>query len=164
MFMFMGAIIVPLQGVLLGRLINRLGERRIILIGLLFNALGMALLLNASSFTTLTVYITITGIGSQLIRPTNASWISKQTQIGQGAAIGIMDAFLSLGRILGPLLGRLALRKRDLPLRRSGRHFDNCDALSIYPLTSNWRRDNECLMIVKSLLSKARPPNLASGS
>ena len=54
---------------------------------------------------TLTGYLTITGIGNQLIRPTNTSWISKQTSIGQGAAIGIMDAFLSLGRILGPLLG-----------------------------------------------------------
>lgn len=105
MFMVMGAIVVPLQGGLLGRLINKFGERRIILTGLLFSALGMVLLLKAYSFATLTVYLTIAGIGNQLIRPTNTSWISKQTQIGQGAAIGIMDAFLSLGRILGPLLG-----------------------------------------------------------
>ena len=105
MFMFMGAIVVPLQGGFLGILINKIGERRIILVGLLFCAVGMALLLKASSFVTLTVYLTIAGIGSQLIRPTNTSWISKQTQIGQGAAIGIMDAFLSLGRILGPTLG-----------------------------------------------------------
>ena len=105
MFMIMGAIVVPLQGGILGTLINKFGERRIVLIGMLLNALGMALLLTAYSFATLTLYLTITGIGNQLIRPTNTSWISKQTQIGQGAAIGIMDAFLSLGRILGPLLG-----------------------------------------------------------
>ena len=105
MFMVIGVIVVPLQGGLLGRLINRIGERRIIVAGLLLNALGMVLLLYAFNFVTLTVYLTITGIGNQLIRPTNTSWISKQTQIGQGAAIGIMDAFLSLGRILGPLLG-----------------------------------------------------------
>ena len=105
MFMVMGAIVVPLQGGILGTLINKFGERRIVLIGMLLNALGMALLLTAYSFATLTLYLTITGIGNQLIRPTNTSWISKQTQIGQGAAIGIMDAFLSLGRILGPLLG-----------------------------------------------------------
>ncbi len=105
MFMVMGAIVVPLQGGLLGKLINRLGERRIIIAGLLLNALGMVFLLYAFNFVTLTIYLTITGIGNQLIRPTNTSWISKQTSIGQGAAIGIMDAFLSLGRILGPLLG-----------------------------------------------------------
>ena len=105
MFMIMGAVIVPIQGTLLGGLINRFGERRIILVGLCLNALGLALLSNAFSFVTLTMCITITGVGNQLIRPTNSSWISKQTQIGQGTAIGIMDAFLSLGRILGPLLG-----------------------------------------------------------
>ena len=115
MFMFMGAIVVPLQGGWLGRLINRFGERRIILIGLLLNALGMVLLLKAYAFVTLTVYLTITGIGNQLIRPTNTSWISKQTRIGQGAAIGIMDAFLSLGRILGPLLGGWLYAKEAYP-------------------------------------------------
>ena len=115
MFMCMGAIVVPLQGGLLGRLINRFGERRIILTGLLLNALGMVLLLKAYSFVTLTIYLTITGIGNQLIRPTNTSWISKQTRIGQGAAIGIMDAYLSLGRILGPLLGGWLYAKEAYP-------------------------------------------------
>ena len=115
MFMVMGAIVVPLQGGLLGKLINKFGERRIILTGLLLNALGMVLLLTAYSFASLTLYLTITGIGNQLIRPTNTSWISKQTQIGQGAAIGIMDAFLSLGRILGPLLGGWLYAKEAYP-------------------------------------------------
>lgn len=115
MFMCMGVIAVPMQGVLLGRLINGLGERRIILIGLLLSAIGIALLLNAYSFVTLTLYLTIAGVGNQLIRPTNASWISKQTRIGQGAAIGLMDAFLSLGRILGPLLGGWLYAKEAYP-------------------------------------------------
>ena len=115
MFMVMGAIVVPLQGGLLGKLINKFGERRIVLTGLLLNALGMVLLLTAYSFASLTLYLTITGIGNQLIRPTNTSWISKQTRIGQGAAIGIMDAFLSLGRILGPLLGGWLYAKEAYP-------------------------------------------------
>lgn len=115
MFMVMGAIVVPLQGGLLGWLINKFGERRIVLTGLLLNALGMALLLTAYSFASLTLYLTIAGIGNQLIRPTNTSWISKQTRIGQGAAIGIMDAFLSLGRILGPLLGGWLYAKEAYP-------------------------------------------------
>ncbi len=115
MFMMMGAVVVPMQGVLLGRLINKFGERRIILVGLSLNALGLALLPSAFSFATLTVCITITGIGNQLIRPTNSSWISKETQIGQGTAIGIMDAFLSLGRILGPLLAGWLYEKEAYP-------------------------------------------------
>ena len=121
MFAIIGVIVVPLQGGLLGRLINRFGERRLILVGMVLNAVGMALLsfhamrgtgmgggataVAESGFLMLTGYLAIAGIGNQLIRPTNTSWISKQTHIGQGTAIGIMDAFLSLGRILGPLLG-----------------------------------------------------------
>ena len=104
MFMIMGVIVVPMQGGLLGKLINTFGERKIIIAGMLLNVLGMVLFVNAFSFWTLTIYLTITGIGYQLIRPTNTSWISKQTHIGQGTAIGIMDAFLSLGRVLGPIL------------------------------------------------------------
>ena len=115
MFMVMGAVVVPIQGALLGRLINRFGERRIILVGLFFNALGLALLPKAFSFVTITVCLTITGIGNQLIRPSNSSWISKETQIGQGTAIGIMDAFLSLGRILGPILGGWLYEKGTYP-------------------------------------------------
>ena len=120
MFAIIGVIVVPLQGGLLGRLINRFGERRLILIGMVLNAVGMALLSGPAwfaptSFLMLASYLTIAGIGNQLIRPTNASWISKQTHIGQGTAIGIMDAFLSLGRILGPLLGGWLYEKEAYP-------------------------------------------------
>ena len=120
MFAIIGVIVVPLQGGLLGRLINRFGERRLILIGMVLNAVGMALLSGPAwfaptSFLMLASYLTIAGIGNQLIRPTNTSWISKQTHIGQGTAIGIMDAFLSLGRILGPLLGGWLYEKEAYP-------------------------------------------------
>ena len=102
MFVIMGSIVALLQGSVLGRLINRCGEFRLIVVGLLINALGMALLPWSVAFVTVTIYLTITGIGNQIIRPTTSSWISKETTIGQGTAIGMMDAYLSLGRVLGP--------------------------------------------------------------
>ena len=102
MFVIMGSIVALLQGSVLGRLINRCGEFRLIVVGLLINALGMALLPWSVAFVTVTVYLTITGIGNQIIRPTTSSWISKETTIGHGTAIGMMDAYLSLGRVLGP--------------------------------------------------------------
>jgi MFS family permease len=50
------------------------------------------------------------------MRPTNASLITKRTQSGQGAAIGMMDSFDSLGRILGPMLaGRVYATDPRLP-------------------------------------------------
>jgi multidrug resistance protein len=102
MFVIVGILVALLQGGVLGQLINIFGEFKLIIIGLLLNALGMALLPWSKTFVTLTLYLSIAGIGNQLIRPTNTSWISKQTKFGQGATIGVMDAFLSLGRVLGP--------------------------------------------------------------
>ncbi len=104
MFLVMGAAVVLFQGGLLGRMINMFGERRIILSGILLHVLGMALLPTATPYFTLTLYLVAIGIGSQIIRPTNASWFTKLSRSGQGTVIGVMDAFSSLGRILGPLL------------------------------------------------------------
>ena len=102
MFVIMGSIVALLQGSVLGRLINRYGEFRLVILGFLINAVGMALLPWSAAFVSVTVYLTITGIGNQIIRPTTSSWISKETTVGQGTAIGMMDAYLSLGRVLGP--------------------------------------------------------------
>ena len=102
MLVIMGTFIALLQGSVLGKLINFFGEFKLIIIGLLLNAIGMALLPWPKALVTLTLYLSIAGIGNQIIRPTNASWISKQTKFGQGTAIGVMDAFLSLGRVVGP--------------------------------------------------------------
>lgn len=102
MLVIMGTFIALLQGSVLGKLINCFGEFKLIIIGLLLNAVGLALLPWPKTFAILTLYLSIAGIGNQIIRPTNASWISKQTKFGQGATIGVMDAFLSLGRVLGP--------------------------------------------------------------
>lgn len=104
MFLVMGAVVVLFQGGLLGRMINTFGERRIILSGILLHALGIALLPTATPYFTLTLYLISIGIGSQIVRPTNASWFTKLSRTGQGTVIGVMDAFSSLGRILGPLL------------------------------------------------------------
>lgn len=104
MLVIMGTLIALLQGSVLGKLINVFGEFKLIIIGLLLNAVGLALLPWPKALVMLTLYLSIAGIGNQIIRPTNASWISKQTKLGQGATIGVMDAFLSLGRVLGPPL------------------------------------------------------------
>ena len=102
MFVIMGTLVALLQGGVLGKLIHVFGEFKLIIFGLLLNAVGMALLPWSKALITLTLYLSIAGIGNQIIRPTNTSWISKQTKFGQGATIGMMDAFLSLGRVLGP--------------------------------------------------------------
>jgi len=103
MFLFMGTVVFLVQGFLLGRWIAAAGEENVLVSGLLINALGFLLVIAAAGRVSLTAALVIGGVGNQIMRPTNASLITKRTRRGQGAAIGIMDSFDSAGRILGPL-------------------------------------------------------------
>ena len=104
MFLFMGTGVVLVQGFLLGRWIGALGEENVMLCGLLVNALGFLLVIAATGRVSLTAALLVSGMGNQVMRPTNASLLTKRTRRGKGAAIGIMDSFDSAGRILGPIV------------------------------------------------------------
>lgn len=104
MFLFMGTAVALVQGGLLGRLIQRHGEERVLRIGLVVNAVGFVMVIIAGGWKSLTAALLVAGVGNQVMRPTNASLISKRTVHGQGVSIGMMDSFDSLGRIIGPLL------------------------------------------------------------
>src|SRR5262245_40905291 len=116
MFLFMGTAVFLVQGLALGRLINAIGEETVMRAGLVLNAAGFLLVPAAPGLVLLTAALLLCGVGNQVMRPTNASLITKRTQAGQGAAIGVMDSFDSLGRILGPVLaGRLYAVDPRLP-------------------------------------------------
>jgi len=104
MFLFMGTAVFLVQGFFLGRLINAFGEERVLRGGLIVNAFGFLMVPAARDPVSMTAALVVSGVGNQVMRPTNASLITKRTVGGQGAAIGVMDSFDSLGRILGPLL------------------------------------------------------------
>jgi MFS family permease len=104
MFLFMGTAVFVVQGFGLGRLINAFGEEQVLCGGLLLNAAGFLLVPAAAGRLSMTAALVLSGVGNQVMRPTNASLVSKRTAEGQGAAIGIMDSFDSLGRIMGPML------------------------------------------------------------
>ena len=100
--LMVGLVQAAILGGLVGRLINRWGEERLVRGGLVLAAAGYLLITLTRSVTTLAIYAAVAGAGHSLMRPSIASLISKRTQAGQGLSIGIMDSFDSLGRILGP--------------------------------------------------------------
>lgn len=112
----MGLAVTLVQGGLLGRLINRFGEEAVLLAGLLVNAAGFFMITSIPQVTGMTLALTVAGVGNQVMRPTNASLISKRTPTGQGAAIGMMDSMDALGRVFGPFVaGYLYDAGRTLP-------------------------------------------------
>jgi DHA1 family multidrug resistance protein-like MFS transporter len=104
-FVVVGLVQAAILGGLVGRLINRWGEDRLIQGGLLIAAVGYFLITLTHSVATLAIYAAVAGAGHSLMRPSLASRISKRTQAGQGLSIGIMDSFDSLGRVAGPAWG-----------------------------------------------------------
>jgi MFS transporter, DHA1 family, multidrug resistance protein len=104
-FVAVGLVQAAVLGGLVGRLINRWGEDRLVQGGLLLATVGYLLIVLTHNVATLAIYAAIAGAGHALMRPSVASSISKRTPAGQGLSIGIMDSFDSLGRILGPAWG-----------------------------------------------------------
>ncbi|HKX17976.1 MAG TPA: MFS transporter [bacterium] len=104
-FVVVGLVQAAILGGLVGRLINRFGEDRLTVGGLILAAAGYVLITQTHTLAELAVYAAIAGAGHSLMRPSIASLISKRTTAGQGLSIGIMDSFDSLGRVLGPAWG-----------------------------------------------------------
>ncbi len=104
-FTVMGVATVVLQGFLVGRIVDMLGEQKVILFGLGITALSFVLITMAKGLVSLTVYLVLSGVGMGLVRPGINSLISKQAVVGQGETMGTMSSFDSLGRVFGPVYG-----------------------------------------------------------
>jgi len=104
-FMIMGIASAFVQGALLGRLIKRFGEGRVLQGGLAVSTLGFASILLVHDFWTAALFLSIFGVGNGVIRPCVSSLITKQAAGRQGSAAGLLSSFDSLGRIIGPVVG-----------------------------------------------------------
>ncbi len=103
-FTVIGVVSVVMQGLLVGPAINRFGENRLILVGLVGTAIGFVLLTRSWNLVSLTAFVVLNMASGALVRPGLSSAVSKQTSTGQGATMGVMGSFDSLGRIVGPVL------------------------------------------------------------
>lgn len=99
-----GIIMTIMQGILTGPLSKRWGEAKIIQVSLIVSAVGFVLMLQAKTFQGVLLTVNFFIIGNSLLRPAVSSLISKRASGGQGKAMGWNNSFMSLGRIIGPML------------------------------------------------------------
>ncbi|MCL6580610.1 MAG: MFS transporter [Firmicutes bacterium] len=109
-FTIMGVVAVVAQGFLVSRLIRRLGEDRVARLGLALSLAGMVLTTRLGSLGSAILFAAIFSLGNSLARPAVSTLVSRKTEVGQGAALGTMQSFDSLGRIAGPVWGGVAFR------------------------------------------------------
>ena len=105
LFTVLGIIAVIIQGGLIGRLSKRFGDMNLMKGGLLISAVGLILILFASNMISLLLTSAIYHIGTSLIGPSSSSLVTQYSKQNQGASLGIMQSFGSLGRIAGPVTG-----------------------------------------------------------
>jgi DHA1 family multidrug resistance protein-like MFS transporter len=99
-----GVVAVIGRGVLTGAFTRRWGEPRVIRGGLLAGAVAFVLLFLAKSYWAVLFTAGLFVLITAFFRPAVHSLTSQRAAVGQGAAMGLSNSFVSLGRVAGPLL------------------------------------------------------------
>jgi DHA1 family tetracycline resistance protein-like MFS transporter len=106
LFAYIGALIVVVQGGLIGRLTRAYGEKKLLVAGLALQAVALAALPYAVTTAGLVVATAPLAVGSGLSQPSLASLLSRFARAeDQGGTLGIGESAAALGRVIGPVSG-----------------------------------------------------------
>jgi MFS transporter, DHA1 family, tetracycline resistance protein len=105
LFLFMGVIVAGIQGGLIGRLVTRLGEKRVIVIGAACFAFGFLVVPSIWQVPLLYAVAFFIAIGQGLCYPALTSLVSKASpEAERGSILGLATSAGSLARFVGPIL------------------------------------------------------------
>ena len=111
LFVLLGFVTAVVQGGLLGRLVQRFGERRLMEAGCFLVASGLlALPLTTSGgrdhpLAAVLGVMLLLGLGAGLINPSTTGYISRIAPPSeQGRALGLLTSVAAIARIVGPVL------------------------------------------------------------
>lgn len=104
LFAFSGLIGGAIQGGLIGRMVKRLGEERLALLGFSAMAIGYGLLGAAYTLPVLLLLVGIAAFGMAVVRPSVTTLLTKSVgRDEQGAALGVSQSLASISQIVGPI-------------------------------------------------------------
>lgn len=110
LFAYVGVLAAAMQGLLVGRLSRRLGDRRLLLGGLASTALGLFLVAAQHSLPGLVVVLPVLAFGQAMVMPALSTLVSHGAPGDrQGETLGAYQGSASLARVIGPVAGQLAL-------------------------------------------------------
>jgi multidrug resistance protein len=105
-FAFIGVVLATINGLLVGRVVPRVGERRVIPAALGLIGLGLLLVPTAYSVPILFAVCGTIAIGMGFNNPALTSAVSRLSDPGeQGGMLGLAQSLAALGRIAGPAWG-----------------------------------------------------------
>ena len=105
-FAYIGVIVAVVQGGLVGPLSRRLGESRLLWLGLGLQAAALVALPNAGGLAGLLAASAPLAVGNGLAYPAMSALLSRQARAeDQGGTLGLGQSAAAVGRILGPEAG-----------------------------------------------------------
>jgi MFS transporter, DHA1 family, tetracycline resistance protein len=112
LFVYLGVVVTLVQGLLVGPLVRRLGERRLAIVGAGAFAVGLLATPLAATPLLVAIALAILAFGQGAVGPTVAALISQRAPASeQGRLLGLSQSLSALGRVLGPLWGGIAFAR-----------------------------------------------------
>jgi multidrug resistance protein len=104
-FLYVGVLSFVMRSVLLGPIVDRIGETWAMRIGTGLLVLGLALYPLPRDLWTLALVIPLVPIGTALLFPATTSLMSRYSDPGElGTTMGVAQTFAGLARVMAPLL------------------------------------------------------------
>jgi MFS family permease len=104
-FAYGGFLGIILQGGLIGRLVKRFGEEKLVMAGFVTAALGFALTGSSYHLTGLLVASTISSFGTGVLRPALTSLVTQRAgREEQGVVLGLTQSLMSISQIVAPVI------------------------------------------------------------
>jgi multidrug resistance protein len=114
-FVYVGGVSLVMRTAILGPLVRRLGEVRVLRAGALSMALGLAMIPLSRSILELAVAVLLMPVGTALLFPTTTSLVSRRAIATQtGLILGVQQAFGGVARMVGPLWSGAAFQKMGI--------------------------------------------------
>ncbi len=107
-FLFIGALLVVVQGLLIGRLTAAFGSRRLLRSGLGVVAVGMFVLAFTSTWPVLFVALALIAFGQGVAGPSGTALVAEAAPVERrGEALGYQQSVAAFGRVGGPVMAGL---------------------------------------------------------
>jgi multidrug resistance protein len=111
-FTYIGILSFTMRSVLLGPIVDRLGELWTMRLGTVMLTLGLWLYPSPESLWTFAAVIPLVPIGTALLFPSTTSLMSRQSDPRElGTTMGVAQTFAGLARVAAPLLATAAFQR-----------------------------------------------------
>jgi multidrug resistance protein len=111
-FLYVGVLSFVMRSLLLGPIVDRIGEAWAMRIGTVLLVLGLALYPLPRDLWTLALVIPLVPIGTALLFPATTSLMSRHSEPGElGTTMGVAQTFAGLARVTAPILATIIFQR-----------------------------------------------------